>query len=82
MPRTYLTERQRVAARIQKLFTGQMRIMNLKQQNIADVWGVSQQAASYKIRNGNISLTEFIQANRILQFSDGEMLEILKGAEK
>lgn len=79
MPRTYLTERQRIAARIQRMIAGQMAVLHIKQQDLADVWGVTQPAASYKIRNGAISLTEFIEANKVLQFTDGEMLEILRG---
>lgn len=82
MPRTYLSERQRITARIQRMIIGQMAVLNLKQKDLAAVWGITQPAAGYKIRNGAITIAEFIEANKVLQFTDGEMLEMLRGKEK
>lgn len=79
MPRTYLTEKKRIEARIQRMITGQMNVLHLKQKDLADVWGITQPAAGYKIRNGSISLSEFIEANKVLQFTNEDLLQILRG---
>ena len=51
----------------------------IRQIDLADVWGVTQQAAGYKLKTGSITLEELARANRILQIEPDDLITMFGG---
>lgn len=79
MPRVYTSERERINARICRTICGYMTERKIRQVDLADVWGITQQAAGYKLKTGSITLEELARANRILQIEPEDLINMFGG---
>lgn len=79
MPKIYTSEKERTNARIKRTIAGYMTERKVRQIDLADVWGVTQQAAGYKLKTGSITLEELARANRILQIEPDDLVNMFGG---
>ena len=79
MPKVYMSEKERVNARIRRTICGYMTERKIRQIDLADVWGITQQAAGYKLKTGSITLEELARANRILQIEPDDLVSMFGG---
>lgn len=79
MPRVYTSEKERVNARIKRTISGYMAERKIRQIDLADVWGITQQAAGYKLKTGAITLEELARANKLLQIEPDDLVNMLGG---
>lgn len=79
MPRVYTSEKERVNARIKRTICGYMSERKIRQVDLAEIWGVTQQAAGYKLNTGAITLEELARANKLLQIEPEDLVNMLGG---
>ena len=79
MPKIYTSEKDRINARIQRTIAGYMAEHKVRQQDLADIWGITQPAVGYKLKSGSITLEEFARANRLLQMDPEDLVNMLGG---
>ena len=79
MPKVYMSEKERVNARIRRTICGYMTERKIRQIDLADVWGITQQAAGYKLKTGSITLEELARANRILHIEPDDLVSMFGG---
>ena len=79
MPKVYMSEKERVNARIRRTICGYMSERKIRQIDLADVWGITQQAAGYKLKTGSITLEKLERANRILQIEPDDLVSMFGG---
>lgn len=77
MPRVYLSEADRIKARVTKWLVGTMDEQEITQKTIAKEIGLSQQMFSYKLRNKKFDFCEFIQIIRFLEPEEDELLYLI-----
>lgn len=77
MPKVYLTEKDRLCARLSKWVYGEMRIRRLSQTAVAEKMGITHQALSRKLRNSSFSYSDFIFFVKEFQPTNKELLEII-----
>jgi len=63
MPKVYLTKEDK---REQEINTELQRMAAGHHKELAEVWGISQPGASYRIRHGNITLLDLYKAREII----------------
>ena len=64
MPRVFLTSEDRRANEIIALLKG---MAAGKQKELSEVWDISQQAVSYKLKHGNVTLLDLYKAREVLE---------------
>lgn len=64
MPRVYLTSEDKRKQEIISLLTG---MAAGKQKELSNVWDISQQAVSYKLKHGNVTLLDLYKAREVLE---------------
>lgn len=79
MPKVYKSEREKINARIKRTIAGYMTERKVRQIDLASIWGVTQQAAGYKLKTGSITLEELARANRILQIEPDDLVNMFGG---
>ena len=79
MPKIYTSEKERINARITRTISGYMDERRIRQQDLADIWGITQPAARYKLKSGSITLTELAQANKLLKIEPDDLISMLGG---
>lgn len=86
MPKIYLTESDRNKAqalkhqeRVKSMIYGKMKTGHISTADLGAVWGITQQAGAYRLRNGVITLTDLYQAQKLLRFTDSELLYLIRG---
>lgn len=79
MPRVYTSEKERVNARIKRTIAGYMTERKIRQIDLASIWGVTQQAAGYKLKTGSITLEELARANKLLQIEPEDLVNMFGG---
>lgn len=79
MPRIYTSERERINARIKRTISGYMAERKIRQIDLADIWGITQQAAGYKLKTGSITLEELARANKLLQIEPEDLITMFGG---
>ena len=79
MPKVYLSDKERKNAKIRGTIAGYMKINNVRQIDLADIWGISQPAAAYKLKTGHITLVELAQAQRVLKIETDDLVKMLGG---
>ena len=79
MPKVYMSEKERVNARIRRTICGYMSERKIRQIDLADVWGITQQAAGYKLKTGSITLEELARANKLLQIEPDDLVTMFGG---
>ena len=77
MPKVYLTEKDRLCARLSKWVYGEMKFRRLSQTAVADKMGISHQALSKKLKNANFNYSDFIFFVQEFQPSNKELMEII-----
>ena len=60
MPKTYITKEQRQRAQLSAWVFGQMKINQIRQRELAEQMGISQQALSAKINHRSFSYMDFV----------------------
>ena len=78
MPKVYLSENQRLNARLSSWLYGEMKIKHITQKEMAYELGISQPALAQKIRNNKYSFEDFLTFVRVLK-PDTKDLERLVG---
>ena len=79
MPKVYMSEKERVNARIRRTICGYMTERKIRQIDLADIWGITQQAAGYKLKTGSITLEELARANKLLQIEPDDLVIMFGG---
>ena len=77
MPKVYLTEKDRLCARLSKWVYGEMKYRRLSQTAVANKMGISHQALSRKLKCASFSYSDFIFFVKEFQPSNKELLEII-----
>ena len=60
MPKVYLSENDRLKDRLATWVYGQMRLKNISQRVLAEELHITQQGLSYKLKNKQLSYTDFV----------------------
>lgn len=77
MPRVYLTEKDRLCARLAAWVYGQMRVRRISQRKLAEKMDISHQALSVKLRKHKFDFADFAFFVQEFQPSNEELLEII-----
>ena len=60
MPKTFLSEKDRLSDRFTSWVQGQMKLRHITQKQLADELQITQQALSYKLKNRQFSFADFV----------------------
>ena len=63
----------------QKTIRVQMTATDVTQESLGDAWGISQVGAGQRIKKLNISYEDLVQMFKLLEFSDEQILKVMKG---
>ena len=77
MPRVYLSEKERISARLARWIYGEMKIRRISQQSLAEKMGITQQTLSYKLREKKFSYTDFVFFVKEFEPTQTELLELI-----
>jgi len=77
MPKVYLTEKDRLCARLAKWVYGEMKVRRITQTSLAKKMDISHQALSRKLREESFDYTDFAFFVKEFQPSDKELREII-----
>lgn len=77
MPKVYLTEKDRLCARLAAWVYGQMKLHRISQRALAPKMGISHQALSKKLKTHNFNYTDFVFFIQEFQPTDGELRQII-----
>lgn len=77
MPKVYLTEKDRLCARLAKWVYGEMRVRRISQTNLAKKMNITQQALSKKLREARFDYTDFVFFVKEFQPDNRELKEII-----
>jgi len=78
MPKTYLSDADRALARFQRWYKSAKAGNDVTDAQIARKLDVTQQAVSYKMKKGSLTLTDLMLIFRELGATDEEILKIMK----
>lgn len=79
MPRVYITNDQRLCARLAAWVYGEMRINHITQEMIASKRGVSRQAIGAKLKNQKFDFEDFVCFVDLFKPDDAELRRLLGG---
>ena len=82
MPRVYLSENQRLSARLSSWVYGELKIREMPQSKLAKEMDISQQALSQKLKSRSFSFTDFLTIVKVLQPDSRELNHLLGRSEK
>ncbi len=74
MPRVHLKKKEYVAKDLTACISGKMYTQGIKQKDMGELLGVTQQAFSRKLRKCQFSYLELLEVFKKLDFSDEEIL--------
>lgn len=77
MPRVYLSEKERLCARLTRWVYGEMRIRRISQATLAEKMGISHQALSQKLKRKSFSYTDFCFFVKEFEPTQKELLELV-----
>lgn len=77
MPKVYLTEKDRLCARLSKWVYGEMKIRRITQQALAEKMNIAQQSLSRKLKDASFNYADFVFFVKEFQPSDKELREII-----
>lgn len=77
MPKVYLSEKDRLCARLARWVYGEMKVRRTSQREIAGKMGISHQALSQKLIRESFDYTDFVFFVKEFQPSNKELLEII-----
>lgn len=73
MPKVFLSEKERLSARLASWAYGQMKLKGISQRMLAKELQITQQALSYKLKMHQFSFTDFITIVDVLDPDPGEL---------
>lgn len=79
MPKVYLSENERVSARIAAWVYGQLKINGMSQKDLAAECGISQPAISKKLKTHSFDVTDFACFVRVFEPEQEEVMRLLNG---
>ena len=79
MPRVYITNNERLCARLASWVYGEMKIQKIPQRVLADKRGCSQQAISDKLKNQRFDFEDFVCFVELFKPDDAELHRLLGG---
>ena len=77
MPRVYLSENERLCARLSSWVYGEMKCRGISQEAMAAEIGISRQAFSKKLKMHSFSFTDFLAIVRVLDPDERETARLL-----
>jgi transcriptional regulator with XRE-family HTH domain len=77
MPKVYLSENERLNARIAAWVYGQMGLHKITQRKLADEMGITQQAICQKLQKQSFDVTDFACFVRIFKPESEELMRLL-----
>lgn len=77
MPKVYLSENERLNARIAAWVYGQLKLNNMSQRDLAAECGISQPAVSKKLKTHSFDVTDFACYVRIFKPDNEEVMRLL-----
>lgn len=77
MPRVYLSEEERLLAKLTSWVYGEMKIQGLSQRQLAEEMNVSQQLLSYKLKNQSFTFKDFLGLVKALKPDTEEILRLV-----
>lgn len=78
MPRVHLNKKQYIASDFCGCIIGKMHMQGVKQKDMGELLGITQQAFGAKLRKCQFSYMELLEVFRKLGFSDEEILRYSK----
>lgn len=78
MPRITAKKKDYKLTDFRKWLVGELNVQEIKQAEIAELFGITQQAVSHKIKTGNFTLKELFILFEKLQTSEEEIGKLLK----
>jgi transcriptional regulator with XRE-family HTH domain len=82
MPRVYLSEKDRLSARLSSWVYGEMKVKKIPQRELADAMGVSQQALSRKLKSRSFSFADFLAIVKVLEPDEKELNRLVGRGDK
>ena len=64
---------------LQKTIRVKMTATDVTEESLGDAWGISQVGAGQRIKKLNISYEDLVQMFKLLEFSDEQILKVMKG---
>ena len=77
MPKIYLSENERLSARLARWIYGEMKAQGISQKVMADELEISQQAFSRKLKTNSFSFTDFLGIVRVLDPDEKELARLV-----
>lgn len=77
MPRVYLSEEERLSAKLSSWIYGEMKIQGISQAQLARELGMSQQNISWKLKHRSFSFTDFANLVKALKPEPDEIMRLL-----
>lgn len=79
MPKVYLSKSDRQRTRLTASIHVQMKQQGVTTTDLGRAWNMTQQAAAYRIREGIITVMDLWAAQPLLNFTDDELSELIRG---
>ena len=77
MPKAYLLEEDRQAAKIERIILGYMKSNRIRQKDLAEAWQCTQAGVSYKIMHGNITVLDLWKAQKLLHIETSDLFQMI-----
>lgn len=81
MAKVVLTARERQKRRIHGTIMGKAKERGVTLTDIGQIWDVTPQGASFRITSGKISLLDFFELQKLLNFSEEELKLLMAGGD-
>ena len=79
MPKVYLSEKDRLCARLAKWVYGEMKLRGMTQAQLAEKMLISQQALSEKLKRASFSYEDFVLFVKEFEPTANELAALVKG---
>ena len=79
MPKVYLSEKDRLSARLAKWVYGEMKLRGMTQAQLAEMLFISQQALSKKLSRASFSYEDFVLLVKVFEPTANELAALVKG---
>lgn len=78
MPKVYLSKSDRQRTRLTASIHVQMKQQGVTTTDLGRAWNMTQQAAAYRIREGNITLMDLWKMQDLIEFTGKELLLLIR----
>ena len=79
MPRVYITNNEKLCAKLASWVYGEMKVQKIPQRVIAEKRGISQQAFSKKLKNHRFDFEDFVVFVDLFKPNDSELRRLIGG---